>query len=231
MKKYSRVSHILNLIEKDDKVLDIGCTGGYQFVDPNSPLVEYSYSGDHTSFDEGDFYWLHAQLLNKTNNLIGIDITEEQVNYMQELGYNVYVKNAENFNLNDKFSKIIASEVIEHLFNVRDFLNCCKKHMNDKSELIITTPAAHSLLSFLYAFVKFPNTNSNKEHTHLYCLDSIKYTLSEAGLKIKKIDLVKDYRFVKRNLFYNLFFFLVVLFSPFLPKRLANNTIIVIATL
>ena len=69
MKKFNRVTHIVNFIEKDEKVLDIGCTGGYQFVDPNSPQAEYSYSGDHTSFDPDDFYWLHAQISKKTNNL------------------------------------------------------------------------------------------------------------------------------------------------------------------
>ncbi len=231
MKKFNRITHIVNFIEKDEKVLDIGCTGGYQFVDPNSPQAEYSYSGDHTSFDPDDFYWLHAQISKKTNNLVGIDITESQITYMQKLDYEVFNEDAENFNLNQKFKKIVASEVIEHLFNVRDFLNSCKLHMDQESELIITTPAAHSLLSFLYAFLKYPNTNSNKEHTHLYCLDSIKYTLGEAGLKIKKIDIIKDYRFVKKNVLYNVFFILLVTFSFLIPKRLANNTIIVVATL
>lgn len=75
----------------------------------------------------------------------------------------VFNANAENFNLKQKFDIIYAGDLIEHLSNVGLFLQCCKKHMNQNSLLIITTPNPFSFSLLIRSFIN--QFNPCPEHT------------------------------------------------------------------
>jgi 2-polyprenyl-3-methyl-5-hydroxy-6-metoxy-1,4-benzoquinol methylase len=56
------------------------------------------------------------------------------------MGYDIVYGNAEHFNLNRKFDIIFSGDLIEHLYNTGDFLECVRSHMGPESRLILVTP-------------------------------------------------------------------------------------------
>src|SRR3990172_3633260 len=67
--------------------------------------------------------WLHGLLLKNFPQVIGIDISAEDINRLENLGFqNLYIQSAEDLNLPSTFNTIVAGEVIEHLSNPGVFL-------------------------------------------------------------------------------------------------------------
>jgi 2-polyprenyl-3-methyl-5-hydroxy-6-metoxy-1,4-benzoquinol methylase len=108
-------------------------------------------------------------LLNKNSNRAILDLgcgNGHLVNYLIKQGYNAYgtdasekgisiarKSNPERFYVQDlstgklpaelqgiKFDTIIATEVIEHLYDPEGFINFCKDALNGKGEIILSTP-------------------------------------------------------------------------------------------
>lgn len=115
---------LLKILENDrDKtILDIGCGNGFI----TNKLIAAGY------------------------NVYGIDASESGINIAREKNpERFFLQNIENENLpnqleNKTFDLIIATEVIEHLYNPGMFVNFCKKILlkNGKGsgELILSTP-------------------------------------------------------------------------------------------
>lgn len=98
--------------------------------------------------------WEFYKICKISKKAIAIDILKEGIDAMKIKGFNNIVNaNAENFNLNETFDIIYAGDVIEHLNNIGDFLECCKKHMRKNSRLIITTPNPYSIEMILRGII------------------------------------------------------------------------------
>jgi 2-polyprenyl-3-methyl-5-hydroxy-6-metoxy-1,4-benzoquinol methylase len=111
---------LLSLLDKSRNtcILDLGCGNGY--------LANY--------------------LISQGFNCYGTDASEEgiaiarQANpgrfFIQDLSAGKLPEELQNL----KFETIIATEVIEHLYDPTGFIDFCKSALNGKGELIITTP-------------------------------------------------------------------------------------------
>ena len=129
------------------KVLDIGC-------------IDHSYK---TALGLGD-KWLHKQIKAVSSELKGLDILAEDALKLNEEGFNIVPGNAENFDLDEKFDVIVAGDLIEHLSNIGMFLQSVKRHMDDDSLFIFTTPNPFNIEQTMTAI--FSNYISvNDEHT------------------------------------------------------------------
>ncbi|MEM3088919.1 MAG: class I SAM-dependent methyltransferase [Candidatus Bathyarchaeia archaeon] len=208
--KYNKMSIRTEQIIKYVKgpcVLDVGCTG--HIVEPNSP------------------YWVHGQLCKYFPNVVGIDISADNIEHLKSWGYeNVHVASAEKFTLNQKFDTIVAGELIEHLSNPGLFLERAREHLAPDGRIVITTPYPFSLLYSLYAFFKFPRTCQNLEHTCWFCPQTIREITSRLGLRVVHWDLIEDYRPDDPSLRYRIFVKFISLCRWFLPKRLRCNTMV-----
>ena len=110
--------------------------------------------------------WLHGKLAENFSNVVGVDILREEVQELEKKGYTVICANAENFELNEKFDTIVAGELIEHLSNPGNFLDCCRNHLKHDGKLILTTPNSFWVE---YAVRKiFGKLYINPEHTAWY---------------------------------------------------------------
>ena len=117
------LSNLLRSVPKNSKILDVGCSSGI--------LLDLLRS-------EG----FHA------NNLYGIDISNKAVALAKDRGFkNVFVKDAQNFQLSEKFDVIIASDCLEHLDYEEMALNTWLRHLNNNGELLVFVPAFQSLWS------------------------------------------------------------------------------------
>lgn len=106
---------------KNKSVLDIGCV-------------------QHNPENYRSRYWLHKALVVVAKSVIGIDLYESGVIYLNKIGYSVQVANAEHFDLGKKFDVIVAGDIIEHLNNVGGFFESVKNSLYPDGEFLISTP-------------------------------------------------------------------------------------------
>lgn len=91
-------------------------------------------------------WWLNTE---GYSDVVGIDISEEQIKIANKLGIkNVYVGDVFEFlySCNDDFEIIFARDLMEHFTKeqVVKFLDLCKKRLTDKGKLILQVPNAES---------------------------------------------------------------------------------------
>ncbi len=192
---------------KGPTVLDIGCAG-------HGPKPD-------------DPHWLHGLLRNRFARVVGIDIDPPNVETLRRAGFeNVHVASAENFELGEKFDSIVAGEVIEHLSNPGLFLDRAREHLRAGGRVVLTTPNPFSLFNMLYAFLKFPKTCSNSEHTCWFCPRTTHELVSRFGFRVAHWELIEDYDPANPAQRYRAFCSFISLFRPLIPVRLRNNAML-----
>jgi SAM-dependent methyltransferase len=210
MKIERRSSHIVPLVE-GPRVLHVGCAA--HVPDPEDPT------------------WLHGQLCKHFPDTAGLDVRPDLIARLQQFGFrNLYVGNAETFELDQEFDTIVAGDVIEHLSNPGSFLVQAKRHLASHGKIIISTPFPFSLSNFVYAFVKYPQTVWNVEHTCWFCTKTLGELCRRAGLRVVYQDLVGSYVLDNPSLPYRVLVTSLRVFGPVLPKRLKCNTMLFVLT-
>lgn len=205
----SRTSELLKWVT-GPKVLDVGCTS--HNVEVGSP------------------YWLHGQLRERFPDVTGIDISYENVEKLKQAGFsNLHVQSAETFDLREKFDTIIAGELIEHLANPGLFLDRARHHLNSHGRVVLTTPNPFSIAYSLYAFLKFPRTCQNPQHTSWFCPQTMTALAERHGFVVQHFDLLDDYRSDESSLAYRQFGKLMQRMGPIIPKRLKKTILFVLS--
>jgi 2-polyprenyl-3-methyl-5-hydroxy-6-metoxy-1,4-benzoquinol methylase len=134
-----------------------------------SAYQDYGYRSEAMTHNFNYMLEPLISLLDKNKNTCILDVgcgNGYLVNYLISLGYNAYgtdasekgitiakQTNADRFFVQDlstdklppellhlKFDTIIATEVIEHLYDPEDFIIFCKQALNGKGEIILSTP-------------------------------------------------------------------------------------------
>ena len=171
-----RIDIILEEIDSADDILDIGC-------------VQHSAKKEN----RGD-HWLHGELQDYANSVIGLDYLEEEVKKLDEKGYNVVCANAEDFDLGRTFDTIVAGELIEHLSNPGQFLDCVYEHLRPGGRLLLTTPNPWYIRRFFEALL-LGEVHVNPEHTCWFDERTLTEILSRQGLRLKSFQYASAPRF------------------------------------
>jgi len=222
-----RINKILSSIENGN-ILHVGCTGGLL----SKP--EYKINTDRE--DEYDINLgensLHLNLINKfgQDRVYGIDISEEKITYFRdnlEIS-NLDVASAESYSSNIKYTNIILTEVIEHLNNPGNTLVNLSRMLDKNSQILITTPYAYSIFYPVYAWLNFPNTTQNKEHTMLFCPSTIKVLTENSGLILDRFELISDHPTRFKNKTYKILYFFISQIFKLFPKKIYAKTLFAI---
>jgi len=163
--KSTRFDQVKHFFEGKD-VLDIGCVVGFKKPD-----------------------WMHANIQRVAKSIQGIDIDRKKIEEIQAEGYNVQYGDAQNFDLGRTFDLVHAGELIEHLDNFHGFLSSAKKHMDNESRLLITTPNALRVGNFVYSMTG--GLKVNDEHTCWFCKTTLQTLLERNGLEIEQMGYLK----------------------------------------
>jgi 2-polyprenyl-3-methyl-5-hydroxy-6-metoxy-1,4-benzoquinol methylase len=139
-----KISFATRLVEGKD-VLDIGCVQH----DPQAYRSQY---------------WVHKALAARAKSLIGLDLSEDGVDFLREKGFNIITADAQNFDLGQTFDVIYAGDIIEHLEDFSGFLESCKRHLRPGGALLISTPNPWYWRYIVHAILKYEVPN-NPEHT------------------------------------------------------------------
>lgn len=161
----SRIVRVLPHIKGPD-ILDIGCVG----------------MGDNDTL--GGVNFIFGELVKAHPTVIGLDINKEGAKFMANQGYTVMVQDAqEPYDLDKKFDTVVTEENIEHISNLKTYLDNIRKHLKPNGKLVLTTPNAMCLDFMLQTFF-FGAPRVNHYHTHYHTLETIKYLLESNGFKV-----------------------------------------------
>lgn len=95
--------------------------------------------------------WLMEKLVRLGWNCQGLDFDPKSVAFCQSKGLKVNLGDIPSQNFPDEyFDAITVNHVIEHLYDVDDFLENCKRILKKDGKLVITTPNTNSLLHKKY---------------------------------------------------------------------------------
>ena len=123
----SRRRYLLDLLKnapKESKVLDIGCSSGVFLKE----LEDFGFA---------------------SQNLFGIDISDKAITNCKSNGLNnVFVMDAQNITLTEKFDIIIASDCLEHLENDKKALKNWNDLLKIGGIMYVFVPAFKSLWSY-----------------------------------------------------------------------------------
>jgi 2-polyprenyl-3-methyl-5-hydroxy-6-metoxy-1,4-benzoquinol methylase len=150
------------------RVLDIGC-------------IDHSFE---TAIGLGDG-WLHERLRRVATELVGLDTLEDDAKRLNEVGYDIRVGNAEDFDLDRTFDVIVGGDIVEHLSNPGSFLSAARRHMDDDSRLVLTTPNPFNVEQFFLA-LRHNKVSINPEHSAWFDPRVMYELVTRAGFGVER---------------------------------------------
>lgn len=199
----SRIIPVLRYVKGPD-VLDIGCVG----------------MGENDQMGGVDF--IFGELHKAHLNVIGLDIDDDGAKRMNKQGYKVIVHDAQQkYNLKQKFDTVVSEENIEHIANLKTYLDNVKRHMKKDGLFVLSTPNA-SCFDFMIQTWLFGKPQVNQHHTHVHTLDTITYLLESNGFKIMTYEYIQG---ITTAMNFNAQILKYLL--PLIPNRMARTLVVV----
>lgn len=184
--KLDRIEY-LTALAKGKKVLDVG-------------IVEHSRDFVNTPS------WLHQYIAKASSECLGVDILNEEVEYIKSLGFNVQCHDLTQTPLDDTFEVIICGEVLEHIDSPGMFLRNLTKMLSPKGVIAITVPNPWYINASIKAsFGREPFVDS-VDHVAWYDAATIMELGARCGLQLTKYSYfnitVASFRSFKANLMF-----------------------------
>jgi SAM-dependent methyltransferase len=155
---------------------------------PDASVLDVGFYGQGFRPDLTD--WPHNYIRSRVRRCVGIDIASEVEN-LRSGDLTIYRMSAEDFRLDEKFDVIYAGDIIEHLSNPGNFLNCSLDHLSRYGEIVVTTPNPYFLTSILQKLTYRFEPSINPEHTCFFNVPSFAELASRHSLKIERLALIK----------------------------------------
>lgn len=130
--------------------------------------------------------WLHDHLREEFHEVIGVDILAEEVEALNEQGYDMKCADVEQMDFPIKADTIVAGELIEHLSNPGLMLDRVHEHLHDDGKLIISTPNP-----WAWIFLKrltFGYMEINSEHTAWFGPTVMRQLLERHAFELVRTD-------------------------------------------
>ena len=198
----SKISFFSKIVE-DLNVLDIG-------------VVQHENEKVDTST------WLHRALCLRSKKILGLDIDQGGVEYLNEKGFEVVYADAQNFHIGKTFDVVTAGDLIEHLDNPGGFLDCVKEHLNANGLLALSTPNPFWWKTWIHVLIKGYSC-PHPEHTCWYCERTIIQLLERHGYYVEHFEYGTVY--ILETFFQKLTKIINTLIP--LPQRFRHNTIMI----
>ena len=166
--------------------------------------------------------WMHALVASVADETVGIELDDALATRARDLGFNVIAADAQTMELGRTFQVVWAGELIEHLSCVGGFLDAAHRHLEPGGRLVLTTPNAFAIANFVYRIGGRPRIN--KGHTCWFDEVTLGQLLRRHGFEVVEVSYV-GHRTPGR-----LRALLASTVRALLPRHLAENTLLVVAT-
>jgi hypothetical protein len=132
--------------------------------------------------------WLHGLLNEVATECVGIDIEQETLNYLKQLGEktdNIFIadmlKDEVDYISERKWDYAILGELLEHIDNPVQFLASIRSHYKDSiQQIIITVPNAFTQSNFRKANAGKEFINS--DHRYWFSVYTLAKVMNQAGI-------------------------------------------------
>lgn len=108
--------------------------------------------------------WKHRKIQKWANKVIGVDILEEEICFLNDIGFDVRLIDAtSSADLGEQFDRIVIGDVIEHVSNPVALLEFASRHLKVDGLIMISTPNPFCY-SFFLRVLKEGTFIANAEH-------------------------------------------------------------------
>ncbi|MBW2978004.1 class I SAM-dependent methyltransferase [Candidatus Woesearchaeota archaeon] len=153
-------------------------------IDKRRKLI-YPYIRDKQVLDLGPgdirYRFLH-EFIAKSSKAMGLEIDEDRAKELKKKGYNIFIGDAQNFDLKKKFDVIAAGDLIEHLTNFEGFFKSVKKNLKKEGIIILNTPNVFSLYNLIGI-----SRRAFEEHSCWFDERTLKQLIKRYNFRIIKI--------------------------------------------
>ncbi|UCH88893.1 MAG: class I SAM-dependent methyltransferase [Thermoplasmata archaeon] len=133
-----------------------------------------------------DYLWLHEMICKEAKYCLGVDKGKEELKKLKERGYKVKYADVETMDLGRKFDVVVAGELIEHLNNPGLFLERVNSHLKPNGIVILTTPNAFSLQTYLRVLLGMDKM-INLDHVNYYHPQTLTELLKRYNFKVEEV--------------------------------------------
>ena len=119
----------------------------------------------------------------KPSRLIGLDISLPYLKPLLSDGFEVYLCNAENLPFKDAFEVLIATDILEHVLNVGDFLVSANRALVMGGRLVVRVPLEENLISYAQQM----NCPFRFVHLRTFTRRGLQLMLEQAGFAVKTV--------------------------------------------
>lgn len=127
-------------------------------------------------------HWLHRHVAAAAKSCVGVDIDERSVLALQQMGMNVVVGDVCALDLPDTYEVVVAGDIIEHVHDVKGFLESVVRHLRPDGEVLILTPNPWFWVRFVQGLRD--NIREHPQHTAWYSPGTLTELLSRFGLEV-----------------------------------------------
>ena len=129
---------------------------GYEVLDIG--VVEHDIS--HIQSDN----WKHKYIHEHAKNVLGIDILDDEINMLRNMGYNIVKADAtSDYDIGKRFDRVVIGDVIEHVENSVKLLKFAERHLKEDGQILVTTPNPFAL-NFIWRNLKEGTLVCNVDH-------------------------------------------------------------------
>jgi 2-polyprenyl-3-methyl-5-hydroxy-6-metoxy-1,4-benzoquinol methylase len=166
--------------------------------------------------------WMHAAVAAVAVQTVGVELDRKLAAQARERGYDVIAGDAEALDLGRTFEVVWAGELIEHLSCAGGFLDGARRHLEPGGRLVLTTPNAFAVSNFVYRIGGRPRVN--RGHTCWYDETTLSQLLDRHGYDVAEIS------YLPHKTPGRIRALLAGAVRAMLPRHLAENTLLVVAT-
>jgi SAM-dependent methyltransferase len=108
--------------------------------------------------------WKHRKIRERAARVVGVDIVEDAVLSLVDRGYDVRLVDAtSDVDLEERFTRVVIGDVIEHVDNPVSLLRFAARHLKDEGLVLCTTPNPFFVGHLIRGF-RAPPFVANGEH-------------------------------------------------------------------
>ena len=108
--------------------------------------------------------WKHRKFRNAAKRIVGCDVLPEEVEYLQQLGYDVrLVDGTSDADIGERFETVFVGDVIEHVGDPVRLLSFGARHLDREGSIVVTTPCPFWYKN-LWAALRQPPFIGNVDH-------------------------------------------------------------------
>jgi len=129
--------------------------------------------------------WKHRKIKNWATKVVGVDILEEEVRILNDMGFDVRLVDATSLtDLGERFERVVIGDVIEHVSNPVALVEFAARHLAHDGLIMVSTPNPF-YYSFIMRVVKEGTFIANAEHMSWVTPSMAIEIASRAGVRLK----------------------------------------------